>query len=106
MGLQERRVVCLNMSGHSSTACLEKRPPNRRHCKGSCIEDYESDYGWTKVIDGQQHSIYIDQGGNERFHVSNLTHKAEFLETASAKSIVLNVCTIILSFIPYSFTTL
>jgi hypothetical protein len=98
--------VCLNMSGHSSTGCLGKRPPNRRHCKGSCIEDYESDYGWTKVIDGQQHSVYIDQEGNERFHVSNLTHKAEFLETASANSIVMNVCTILLSFIFYSYNAL
>ena len=86
------------MSGYSSNACLEKRPENRRHCKGSFIDGYESDYGWTKVIDGQQHSVYIDQEGNERFHVSDLTHKAEYLETASAKYIDINICTILLSF--------
>ena len=82
--------MCLNMSGHASKKCAEKRPQNRRHCKGSCIEDFESDYGWTKVIDGQHHSIYIDQDGNEKVHISNLTHKAEFLETAGANSIYLN----------------
>ena len=36
--------------------------------------------------------------GNERFHVSDLTHKAEYLETASAKYIDINICTILLSF--------
>ena len=77
--------MCLDMTGQVSNKCLEKRPQNRRHCKGSCIEDFESDYGWTKVIDGQHHSIYIDGDGNERMHISNMTHKAEFLETSSAE---------------------
>ena len=86
MGVQHRHVVCLNISGQASTMCLDKRPQSRRHCKGSCIEDSDSDYGWTKVIDGQQHSVYIDIEGNERIHVTNLTHKAEFLETAASNS--------------------
>ena len=93
--------MCLNMNGHSSTACLEKRPENRRHCKGSCIDDYESDYGWTKVIDGQQHSVYIDQDGNEKFHVSNLTHKAEFLESASANSMFPHFFIVLVTFSLY-----
>ena len=97
----------MDLSGKGSKGCLGRRPESRRHCAGSCIEEYESDYGWTKVIDGQHHSVYIDTEGKERFHVANLTHKAEFLETASqANSIsssefiiflmlTLNICTLL-----------
>ena len=98
--------MCLNMSGYSSNACLEKRPENRRHCKGSCIDDSESDYGWTEVVDGRLHSVYIDQEGNERFYVSNLTHKAEFLETASANNKYAHVCAVLVSFSLYIYNIL
>ena len=91
--------MCLDMTGQVSNKCLEKRPQNRRHCKGSCIEDFESDYGWTKVIDGQHHSIYIDGDGNERMHISNMTHKAEFLETSSAERYIQHIQVIFVAYV-------
>ena len=79
-------VTCVDMRGGESRHCREKRPVSKRHCAGSCIADYNTDYdGWTRVIDGQQHSLYIDNKGEARVHVTDsVDHKAEFLETAGA----------------------
>ena len=90
LGLEERMVRCVDMRGEEGNNCQERRPGSRRHCKGSCIDDYSTDYGWTRVIDGQQHSVYIDNEGQMRVHVTNISHKAEFLETAEATNNYLN----------------
>ena len=84
-------VTCVDMRGRESSNCRERRPASRRHCRGSCFADYNTDYdGWSRVIDGQQHSVYIDNMGETRFHVTNISHKAEFLETAGACERVLS----------------
>ena len=85
-GQQTRSVTCQDSGGNLSNNCDKEKPRAERQCKEPCLDTIEEGDSnmWGRVVDGQYVSVYIDDGGNERTHFSNMTHFAEFLEETNS----------------------
>ena len=86
-GTQTRPVTCQDSDGNISYKCDQEKPTIERQCKEPCLDNQEESGDsnkWSKIVDGQYVSVYIDDGGNERTHFANMTHLAEFLETSNS----------------------